>query len=336
MLLGCFLALPALAQTKKPVVLDGIIVKLDNQIILRSELEINYAQTVASGQAATPDLKCEILRSMVLNKLMLARAEVDSVVVPDDMVKSELDRRMSYFIAQIGSEERLEEYYNKSIKQLKDELRNQVRDQLVVQKMQDNITGKISVTPNEIAKYFNRIPKDSLPYFSTEVEVGQIVKIGLPSRQNRDEARQKLEDIKKRIQKGEDFATLARKYSDDVASATDGGNLGFFKKKELVPEYEAAALRLEPGQLSSVVESQFGFHLIQLIERRGEEYNTRHILIKPAASQIDLAETADRLRIIRSQVLKDSISFAKAAKEFSDDPQTKNSGGLLVNPQTGS
>ncbi|HSI89828.1 MAG TPA: peptidylprolyl isomerase, partial [Adhaeribacter sp.] len=161
-------------------------------------------------------------------------------------------------------------------------------------------------------------------------------KIGLPSRQNRDEARQKLEDIKKRIQKGEDFATLARKYSDDVASATDGGNLGFFKKKELVPEYEAAALRLEPGQLSNVVESQFGFHLIQLIERRGEEYNTRHILIKPAASQIDLAETADRLRIIRSQILKDSISFAKAAKEFSDDPQTKNSGGLLVNPQTGS
>ncbi|MBK0401482.1 peptidylprolyl isomerase [Adhaeribacter sp. BT258] len=335
--LACLVMLPAFAQQKKNTVLDGIIVKLDNQIILRSELEINYAQAMASGQVNNaPDLKCEILRSLVMNKLMLARADADSVVVPDDQVKGELDRRMAYFVAQIGSEQKLEEYYGKTIKQLKDELAKQVRDQLVMQKMQDNITGRISVTPSEVAKYYNKIPKDSLPYFSTEVEVGQIVKIGKPSRKNRDEARARLEALKKRIEAGEDFATLARQYSEDPGSAAEGGTLGFFKKKELVPEYEAAALKLEPGKLSHIVESQFGFHLIQLIERRGEEFNTRHILIKPAASEIDLAETARELAKLRAAIVKDSISFAKAAKENSDDRETKNNGGLFANPKDGS
>lgn len=332
----CVFAVSVQAQTTKNPVLDGIIVKLDNQIVLRSELEIMHAQAIAGGETARPNLKCEILEQLVLNKLMLARAEADSVVVPDSQVKSELDRRMAYFVAQVGSEQKLEEYYNKSIKQLKDELSKQVRDQLVIQKMQDNITGNLSVTPAEVSKYFNRIPQDSLPYFSTEVEVGQIVKIGKPSRKNRDEAKAKLEEIKKRIEKGEDFATLARKYSEDPASAADGGNLGFFKKKELVPEYEAAALKLEPGQLSPVIESQFGFHLIQMIERRGEEFNTRHILIKPAASEIDMAETAQSLNKLRTRIQQDSISFAKAAKDNSDDRETKNSGGLFVNPNTGS
>jgi peptidyl-prolyl cis-trans isomerase SurA len=336
LLFSLFTSAAAFAQQNKPQVLDGIIVKLDNQIILRSELEIMYAQAVASGQPVAPDMKCRMLQQLVMNKLMLARAEADSVVVPDDMVKGELDRRMAYFIGQVGSEQKLEEYYKKSIKQLKDELRRQVRDQLVLQKMQDNITGKISVTPKEIAAYFNRIPTDSLPYFSTEVEVGQIVKVGKPSRKNRDEARAKLEDIKKRIEKGEDFATLAKRYSEDPVSAADGGTLGFFKKKELVPEYEAAALKLEPGQLSNVIESQFGFHLIQLIERRGEEFNTRHILIKPAASEIDMAETAEQLAKIRARIEKDSITFAKAAKEFSDDRDTKASGGLFANQRDGS
>jgi peptidyl-prolyl cis-trans isomerase SurA len=336
LLFSLFLSATAFAQQNKPKVLDGIIVKLDNQIILRSELEVTFAQAVASGQPSSSDLKCQILQQLVLNKLMLARAEVDSVVVPDDMVKGELDRRMAYFIGQVGSEQKLEEYYNKSIKQLKDELRRQVRDQLVLQKMQDNITGKITVTPKEIANYFNRIPKDSLPYFSTEVEVGQIVKIGKPSRKNRDEAKAKLEEIKSRIEKGEDFAVMAKKYSEDPVSAADGGNLGFFKKKELVPEYEAAALKLEPGQLSKVIESQFGFHLIQLIERRGEEFNTRHILIKPAASQVDMAETAEQLNKIRTRIENDSISFAKAAKDFSDDRDTKNNGGLFANQRDGS
>lgn len=319
----------AQAQLKTNPVIDGIIVKLDNQIILKSELEFMYVQAVGSGQPAGDDLKCEILHQLVLSKLLLAKADADSVVVSDDMVKNELDRRMDYFIAQVGSAQRLEEYYNKTIKQLKDELRKQVRDQLVLQKMQDQITGNISVTPKEIRRYFERIPTDSLPYFSTEVEVGQIVKYAQLSKKQKQEARAKLENIRQRILNGEDFQALAKQYSEDPASAKDGGELGFFKRRELVPEYEAAALRLEPGQLSSVIESQFGFHLIQMIEKRGEQYNTRHILIKPASGENDLAATAELLDSVRTRVLQDSITFAKAAREFSDDKFTQNSGGLL-------
>ena len=314
---------------------DGIIVKIDNQIILRSELEFAHAQVVASGQPATPGLKCEILRSLAMNKLILARADADSVVASEDQVKMELDRRMAYFIAQVGGEQRLEEYYNKSINQLKDELRKQVKDQLVLQKMQGEIAGKVNVTPAEIRKYFNQIPADSLPYFSTEVEVGQIIKIASVGKTQKAEARAKLDGIRKRILAGEDFATLAKEFSQDPVSARDGGNLGFFKKRELVPEYEAAALKLEPGGISPVTESQFGFHLIQLIERRGEEFNTRHILIKPSSATTDLNETAETLDSLRTQILNDKISFAKAAKDFSDDEGTKTNGGLMQNIQQG-
>lgn len=324
------------AQQRTAKAIDGIIVKVDNQIILRSELEMALAQIAAEGKPVTPEMRCNVLQSLLMNSLMLARAEVDSVVVEEDRVNSELDRRMGYFVQQIGSEEKLEEYYNKSIRQLKDDLRRQVKDQLTIQKMQADLSEKITVTPNEVKKYFNKIPKDSLPYFSTEVEIGQIVKLAQVDKKEKEKVRTRLEEIKKRIQNGEDFATLAKQFSEDPVSAKDGGNLGFFKKKELVPEYEAASLKLEPGQLSDVIESQFGFHLIQLIERRGEQYNTRHILLKPNSTDLDLEETARELNKIRQRIQSDSISFAKAAKEFSDDAISKNNGGLLANPQDGS
>ncbi|RDC64025.1 peptidylprolyl isomerase [Adhaeribacter pallidiroseus] len=330
------LATSGQAQQRTAKAIDGIIIKVDNQIILRSELETALAQVASEGQPITPELRCNILRSLLTNSLMLARAEIDSVVVEEDQVNSELDRRMAYFVQQIGSEEKLEEYYNKSLRQLKDDLRRQVKDQLVLQKMQSELTEKITVTPNEVKKYFNQIPKDSLPYFSTEVEIGQIVKLAQIDKKEKDKVRARLEEIKKRIQNGEDFATLAKEFSEDPVSAKDGGNLGFFKKKELVPEYEAASLKLEPGQLSDVIESQFGFHLIQLIERRGEQYNTRHILLKPGSTDLDMEQTAQELEKIRNRILADSISFAKAAKDLSDDAATKNNGGLLPNPQDGS
>ncbi|CAN5723631.1 peptidylprolyl isomerase [soil metagenome] len=344
-LLCWLLSLPAFSQlvnrgsfSRQPTrnVLDKIIVKVDNQIVLQSELEQFYMQQVAAGAPESPDMRCDLLRSIVQEKLLLARAEVDSVVVADMMVNAELDQRMNYFIAQIGSVQRLEEYYNKSIGDLKNDLRRQIKDQMVAEKMREEIVGKISVTPREIRKFFNQIPRDSLPYYSTEVEVGQIVKHAVISSTQKKEAREKLEAIRQQILSGADFQDLARQHSEDPGSAPLGGELGFHKKKELVPEYEEAAFRLDPGQLSAVVESQFGFHLIQLIERRGEEYNTRHILIKPATTQVDLDETAEILNKLRAQILADSISFSKAAKDHSDDKVTKNNGGLLRSPVDGS
>jgi peptidyl-prolyl cis-trans isomerase SurA len=339
------LAVPAFSQlvnrgsfSRQPSnnVLDKIIVKVDNQIVLQSDLEQYHMQQVAAGQPDSPELKCNLLRALVQEKLLLARAEVDSVVVADAIVNSELDQRMNYFIAQIGSAQKLEEYYNKSLKDLKDDLRRQIRDQLVAEEMRKKIVGSISVTPREIRKFFNQIPTDSLPYYSTEVEVGQIVKNAVISSSQKKAAREKLEGIRQRILNGEDFQELARLYSEDPETGKEGGYLGWFKKKELVPEYEEASYKLEPGQMSGIVESVFGFHLIQLIGRRGEEYETRHILIKPATSQVDLDETAGILDSVRTLILADSISFAKAAKDNSDDARSKNNGGLLRSPVDGS
>ena len=318
-------------------ILDGIVVKVDNQIILRSEIEgiMAQEQARAQGKPLPPDLRCKILQSLVLNKLMIARADVDSVTVTDAQVGSELDRRMNYFVQQVGSEKKLEELYNKPVRALKEDLRSQVRDQLVQQKMQEQIAGKVAVTPREVKEYFDKVPKDSIPYFSTEVEVGEIV---IPAQVN-DAAKQaaiaQLNELRARVLAGESFEELAKKYSQDPGSGAQGGYLGFFKKGELVPEYEAASRKLEPGQLSPVVESQFGFHLIQFIERKGDSYSTRHILLKPATGTADASVAATKLTRIRSQILKDSISFAKAAKDFSTDKISAANGGLLSNRQSG-
>ncbi|PTX15123.1 periplasmic chaperone for outer membrane proteins SurA [Pontibacter mucosus] len=333
----CLIVSSAHAQAPvQQVQVDGIIAKVDNHVILRSDLEFGYLQYLAqSKQQPSEDLKCQIFTSLLQDKLLLARAEIDSITVEEVMVTAELDDRINYLASQVGGTERLEQYYNKSLRQLKDELRKTVREQMVMEKMQREITSKVSVTPKEIKRYFNNIPKDSLPYFSTEVEIGQIVNHAEIGREQKQAARQQLEELRKRILAGEDFATLAKQYSQDPGSAQDGGELGFFKKKELVPEYEAAALRLEPGGISNVIESQFGFHLIQLIERRGQEFNTRHILIKPATATVDIKAAVTELDSVRSLIVSDSLTFAQAAKEYSDDTNTKDNGGMLTSRATG-
>ena len=323
--------LPTYAQDQAMVV-DKIIAKIDNNIILKSELEQAYLQYMASGQAiGGSDVKCQMFESLVINKLMIAKAEIDSVVVTDEEVNSNLNNRMNVFISRIGSEEKIEEYYGKSLEQFKDELRDQVKDQLIVQRMQTTITSDISVTPAEVQEFFNSIPKDSLPYFSTEISLAQIVKIPEISKKQKDEISNKLLDIREQIVAGADFEELARKYSEEPAASTSGGNLGFQNRGDLVPAYEAAALKLKPGEISQPIETEFGFHLIQMIERRGNLYNTRHILMKPSSSELDIEEAKEYLDSIRTLVLNDSITFEKAAKEFSDDKQTASTGGYFIN-----
>ncbi|WP_420580187.1 peptidylprolyl isomerase [Reichenbachiella sp.] len=249
--------------------------------------------------------------------------------VLDAEVESNLDRRMSYFIQQIGSEERLEEIYNKSIEEFKEELFDQIKEQMIVQKMQGTIGQDVSVTPGEVKKFFSKIPADSLPYFSTEVTIGQIVKIPEVNDNRKGEIRKQMLDLKRRIESGEDFGQLAKKYSQDPGSGPGGGELGFFKRGELAPEYEAAALSMKPGEISRPVESQFGFHLIQLIERRGNTYNSRHILIIPQSTESDVQEAKDFLDSLRSAVIDDSVRFEVLAKEHSDDQLTAGNGGFF-------
>ena len=313
-----------------PVVVDKIIGKVDNYIVLKSDLERAYLEFMSRGEITGGNARCEILESLIINKLLVAKAEIDSVLVSDVEVESNLDNRMRYIIAQIGSEDMIEKYYNKSIAQFKEELRDQVKEQLIIQTMQRTLTEGINVTPNEVKKFFNEIPKDSLPYFSTEVSIAQIIKKPSISKTQKELVRNQLIDLRKRIMNGESFEALAKEYSQEPGADKSGGNIGFFKRGELAPEYEAASLKLRPGEISMPVETEFGFHLIQLIERRGNEFNTRHILLFPNSSSSDIDEATAFLDSIRTLVMKDSLSFEKAAKELSDDNLTASNGGFFT------
>lgn len=327
---------PLYSQTPtNMVVLDKIIAKVDNHILLKSEYDVAYLQALQNDKDFDYAIsKCTVLEQVLTNKLLLAKADLDSVVVDDKVVEAEMNRRMDYFISQIGSKEKLEAYYNKSVNALKNDLRRQVKEQMMIQKMQDNITGKTKVTPGEVKNYYNEIPKDSLPLFSKELEFGHIVKLPIVNRDQKKQTKEKLDRIRKMIvEDGESFEKLAKEYSEDPGSASRNGELGYFKKGELVPEYEAAALKLKVGEISPVTESMFGFHIIQLIERRGNEFNTRHILLKPISSEADIESSARFLDTLRNKIIKDSISFSKAAKENTDDRATKDNGGMIFDQQ---
>jgi peptidyl-prolyl cis-trans isomerase SurA len=315
-------------------VLDEIIAKVDNQIVLKSELEIAYIQIISTGQQVD---KCNVLETLIINKLLLAKAAIDSVTVDKASVDEQMDRRMAYFIEQVGGDvSQLEAHFNKSIDDLKNDLRKSVREQMITQKMQETITSSIKVTPSEVKKFFAGIPTDSLPLIPTEVEVAQIVRIPQVGKDQKAMAKAKLEEIKNRVLRGEDFCKMAQLYSEDPGSAKNCGELGWFKRGELVPPFEAAALKLKPGEYSDIIESEFGFHFIQLIERRANEYNSRHILIKPNSSTKDVGEAEHFLDSIRTLIMKDSLTFEKAANEFSEDRETKTNGGYFSDPETGS
>ena len=333
MLVGWFLTAPTFGQGQG-VSLNRIIAKVDNYYVLQSDLEEAYQSYV--GQNQTPPQKCQLLESLVINKMMLAKAEIDSVVVEEKIVDSELDSRMQYMIQQFGSDKNIVEAYGKSLEMLKSELRTQVKDQKVVQKMQQKITSDVKVTPRDVRKFYDGIPKDSLPYIPAEVEVGQIVRFAKPTKEQKDVLRQKLLDFKQRVEKGEDFAKLAKENSEDVGSAQNGGDLGFAKRGMMVAPFEGAALKLKPNQISDVVESDFGLHLIQLIETRGAEYHARHILLRPDYNRLDISGPTHYLDSLRNLIQIDSLKFDKAAKEYSEDKNTADAGGLLRDAQSGS
>lgn len=321
-------------QGQQGVSLDKIIARVDNHYILNSELEDMYNQYKAEGRTA-PE-KCQLLESLIINKMLLAKAEIDSVTVDDKQVDGELNAKMNYMIQRFGSEKNIVEAYGKSIENLKNELRQQVKDQKIVEKMQQTISGNVKITPAEVRKFFNSIPKDSLPYIPSEVEVGHIVKKGTVTREQKEKLRQQLLDLKARAEKGEDFAMLAQVYSEDLGSAKVGGDLGFAKRGAMVPEFEGAALGLKPGEMSGVIESQFGFHLIKLLETRGAEYHARHILLRPDYNKgTDMTAATRALDSLRVLIKSDTLKFAKAALNNSDDKETAESGGLIQDRSTG-
>ncbi len=310
-------------------VVDKIIAKVDDYIVLKSDLERAYLQMMSQGQSSGPDAKCNILESMVLDKVMVAKADIDSVVVDDEVVDRDLDMKMNAVISQVGGDEKaIEQYYGKSIEEFKEELRDQIKEQEIVKKMQGTILDEIKVTPSEVKKFFKSIPKDSLPYFSTEVTIGEIVKKPEVSKEEEQSIENQLLKLRTRALDGEDFQELAKKYSQGP-SAPRGGNLGLVKRGDMLPEFESAALKLKDGEISMPVKTEFGYHIIQMVERRGNEYNCRHILIQPKYSDQDFNKAAKYLDSLRTVILTDSVSFDRAAKEYSEDKYSASNGGFV-------
>jgi peptidyl-prolyl cis-trans isomerase SurA len=319
------------AQDNAGFVVDEIIAKVDNYIVLRSDLDKYYQDYLANGGTASQQTRCELLAVLIRNKLMMAKAEIDSVVVLDAEVDDNTQRRMDMILAQSGrTPDELEEMYGKSLEQVRTELRDQIREQMVVSKMESTITEGLTVTPSEVKRFYNKFPKDSLPYFSASVEVGQIVKIAESSRNQKEIVKNQLLDIRSRLLAGEDFGTLAKKYSDDPGVLTNAGDYGWVGRGKMVPQFEAMAFKLKTNEISMPFETDYGYHILQLLERRGNEYHARHILISPKPSADDLARATHYLDSLRSKILGDSIKFQKAAKEYSDDVATKGNGGFFT------
>jgi len=326
----------AFALVKADSVVDGVIAVVGGNAILKSELESQYLQYRGQGNIAGSEetVKCKLLNTLLFQKLLLHQAQVDSISVTDVMVESEMDRRMRYFIAQAGSPERLEEYYQKSLMEIKNEMRDIIREQMLVEQAQQKITESVTITPSEVKSWFKKLPKDSIPLINAELEIGMIVRIPAIGEEEKQIARERLKEFKKRFEKGDDFATLAVLYSEDPGSAKQGGELGMFKRGDMRPEFEAAAFRLKPGEISDIVETEDGFHLIQMIERRGEYINVRHILIQPQVSAYNLARSKVLLDSVATLIQQRKLTFDQAVVQFSDDPG-KNNGGLMINAATG-
>ena len=332
-----FLLLSNYLLKAQPVLADKIIGIVDDRIILLSEIEAQYLQnTYQVTSPIPPEFKCELLNAALTEKLMVAQAILDSVEVTDEQVENELDRRVRTFANVAGSIEKLEEYYGKSILEMKDEFRPQVRENLLADGEKAKIAGGLKVTPSEVMTYFNNIPKDSLPYYNAAMELGELIIYPKVSDAVRTYSKDKIADLLTRINNGEDFATLASTYSEDPGSADRGGELGFVNRGELDPNFEAAAFGLKkPNEVSGIIESTYGFHIIQLIERRGDRINVRHILIRPKTTSFDLTTAGKLMDSIYELIQSGKYTFTEAVYKFSEDDYSKGNGGMLVNPSTG-
>jgi peptidyl-prolyl cis-trans isomerase SurA len=313
--------------------IDKVEAVIGDEIVLTSEIESQYLQYLSQGGEKSPAIRCEIVEDLLFQKLLLNQAKLDSVIISNDEVEQEIAKRLTYFERQLGSIEKVEAYFNKSVVDIELELKKVIKDQFQAQRMQSKITSNIKVTPAEVKDVFLSLNKNDIPIIPTQVEIAQIVIKPEISEEQKDKIRGKLNNFRERVYKGEDFKVLATLYSDDPGSATKGGELGFVNRGDLVPEFERAAFRLKEGEISEVVASQFGFHIVQLIERRGEQINVRHILIKAKANAT--ASRAAQLKAdeIIKEINSEAIAFDDAVVKYSDDDSKKN-GGLLLNPNT--
>lgn len=326
-----------IAQEPKVQVIDKVVAVVGKNIILLSDVENQYLQYRMDGsvEGNSQDIHCAIIEELLFQKLMLNQAEMDSLTVTDAEVDAEMNRRISDLIGRAGSQDKLESIFNKTMSQIKDELRRLVKEKSLQDQVRSNLLKGVAVTPAEVRAYYSTIPRDSIPMVDTKYEVMQIVKRPTISIDEKLEVKDQLYQIRKRILNGESsFSTMAILYSEDPGSAKKGGELGFTGRGEFAQEFETVAFNLHEGEISEVVETQFGFHIIQLIEKRGEYVNCRHILMTPKVPVEALEKAQHELDSAAQLIRNGTLTFEEACKQFSDD-DSKINGGYISNPMGG-
>ena len=328
--LACCACLSAVAQDN---VIDEIVWVVGDDAILRSDIETQRLYMLNEGQRFDGDPYCVIPEQLAIQKLYLNQAKIDSITANENQVIQSVDQWMNMAVNQMGSREKLEEYMGKKFSQIKEERKETVREQQIVQQMQQKLIGEIKLTPAEIRKYFNQLPQDSLPTIPTTVEV-QIVTMEpkIPFEET-DAIKARLRDFTEQVNTGKmEFSTLARLYSEDPGSSVRGGELGFMSKTQLLPEFANVAFNLkDPKRVSQIVQTEYGYHIIQLIEKRGDRINCRHILLKPKVSDKELTEATTRMDSLYNDLQAEKFSFDEAATFVSADKDTRNNKGLMVN-----
>lgn len=328
---SCLFAGVSIAQDK---IIDQIVAVVGGNTILKSDIEGMYIQNQAQGMTSDGDMKCEILESLLVEKLLIAEAILDTTIeVSDSQINQNLDQRIEYFTTNLGSVQAVEKYFKKSIVEIKADLEEVIKNQQLTQQMQSKIIKDIAVTPAEVRYHYRNMKEDEIPMVSANVEYAQIVfkpKVELEE-ENRVKAR--LRELKKKIEEGSNFATMAVLYSEGPSAKT-GGELGYSGRASLDPAYAAAAFNLKGDRVSNVVKSEFGYHIIQLIDRKGEQVNTRHIIMKPKVSAEAMTQAYERLDSLANFIREEKITFEQAAATYSWDKDSRNNGGLVINPMT--
>lgn len=330
-------AVHVVAQEPKTQVVDKVVAVVGKNIILQSDVENQYMQYRMQGniEGNSSAMRCAILEELLFQKLMLNQAEMDSLTISDNEVDAELSRRISELIGRAGSQEKLESIFNKTMSEIKDELRRLVREKSLQDKVRAEILSGVVVTPAEVKAFYRSLPVDSIPMVGAECEIMQIVKRPPVSIDQKLAVKNQLYEIRKRILEGESsFSTMAILYSEDPGSAKKGGELGFTGRGEFAPEFEATAFNLRDGEISEVIETEFGYHIIQLIEKRGDYVNCRHILLTAKVPVEALEQAQHELDSAAMLIRNGDMTFEEACKKFSDD-DSKTNGGYIVNPMAG-
>ena len=329
-----FFVLLSVLASAQPQTVDGVAAIVGGDVILKSDIDEQY-DVFNRQNFGKPVSYCEVFEELLFQKLLIHHAAIDSISIGEEEVEANMDRRIQQLIMQMGDQKKLEDFYEKSVVEIKEDMRTLIKEQLTAQRMQMTVVEGIEVTPSEVREYYENLPADSIPLISAEVELSQIVKFPELSDEAEQEVIAKLKELKERIENGTSFSSMAILYSEDPGSNKKGGEYQGIQRGVFVKEFEAVAFNLRKGEISDPFKTEFGYHIVQLLEKRGEELDLRHILIKPKLTQENLQEAKNFLDSVSVAIANGEMTFEEASRRFSDDEQTRFNGGQMSNFQSG-